>query len=126
MMICLCLEYQSLDVVALKNYSNRVVYPFGDSLSDVGNNIATFPGQFANAKLSPNGVQFPMHPVDCFCVSKVLVDFLAFGMRRRPLYPILRGISSDFTHGVSFAASARLSIGWIQRISHSILSECAT
>ena len=126
MMICLCLEFQSSDAVALKNCSNRVVYAFGDSLSDVGNSIAAFPGQFANAELSPNGVQFPMHPADCFCDGKVLVDFLAFGVRRRPIYPVLRGTSPDFTYGVSFAASARLSTGWIRRISHSVLSGCAT
>jgi len=100
---------------ALRNCSYPAVYSFGDSLSDVGNSIAAFPLHFANAELSPNGNLFPMHPADRYCDGKLLVDFLAFGVRRRPIYPVLRGTGADFTYGVSFAASgatARPSTGW--------------
>lgn len=101
--------------VTVKNCSYPAVYSFGDSLSDVGNSIAAFPVQFANAELPPNGILFPTHAADRFCDGKLLIDFLAFGVRRRPIYPVLRGISPDFTYGVSFAASggtARASSTW--------------
>jgi hypothetical protein len=80
------------------------VYAFGDGLTDVGNAIAAFPEIFANAELDPNGVEFPMHPADRFCDGKLTVDFLAFGVRRRPIYPVLRGTSPDFRYGTNFAA----------------------
>jgi hypothetical protein len=34
-----------------------------------------------------------------------LVMSAAFGVRRRPIYPVLRGTGSDFTYGTNFAAS---------------------
>lgn len=110
-----CMIQSSKAQTVLENCSYPAVYSFGDSLSDVGNSIAAFPGQFANAELSPNGILFPTHPADRYCDGKLLVDFLAFGVRRRPIYPVLRGTSPDFTYGVSFAASgatARPSRGW--------------
>jgi alpha-L-fucosidase len=30
--------------------------------------------------------------------------FAAFGVRRRPIYPVLRGTAGDFTYGTNFAA----------------------
>uniref|UniRef100_A0A7I4BN57 GDSL esterase/lipase n=1 Tax=Physcomitrium patens TaxID=3218 RepID=A0A7I4BN57_PHYPA len=88
----------------LPNCSYPAVYAFGDGLTDVGNAIAAFPEKFAHAELDPNGIEFPMHPADRFCDGKLLVDFLAFGVRRRPIYPVLRGTSPDFRYGTNFAA----------------------
>jgi alpha-L-fucosidase len=90
---------------ALPNCSFPAVYAFGDSLTDVGNAIAAFPEKFAHSELDPYGVEFPMHPADRFTDGKLFIDFLAFGVRRRPIYPVLRGTGSDFTYGTNFAAS---------------------
>jgi len=80
------------------------IFAFGDSLSDTGNGIAAFPELFANAELDPNGQEFPMHAADRYTDGKLLLDFLAFGVRRRPIYPVLRGTGGDFTFGTNFAS----------------------
>ncbi|KAG0564188.1 hypothetical protein KC19_8G090500 [Ceratodon purpureus] len=89
---------------ALPNCSYPGVFAFGDSLSDTGNSIAAFPEKFANAELDPNGILFPTHAADRYTDGKLLLDFLAFGVRRRPIYPVLRGTGGDFTFGTNFAA----------------------
>jgi hypothetical protein len=45
-----------------------------------------------------------MHAADRYTDGKLLLDFLAFGVRRRPIYPVLRGTGGDFTFGTNFAA----------------------
>lgn len=73
---CLVLWNCVLLAQAVKNCSYPAIYNFGDSLSDVGNAIAAFPEQFANAELSPNGIYFPMHAADRYCDGKLLCDFI--------------------------------------------------
>jgi hypothetical protein len=73
---CLLLWNCVLLAQAVKNCSYPAIYNFGDSLSDVGNAIAAFPEQFANAELSPNGIYFPMHAADRYCDGKLLCDFI--------------------------------------------------
>lgn len=104
---CCLLSLQSLFLLTsaqLPNCSYPAVYAFGDSLSDTGNSIAAFPEKFANAEQDPNGLEFPMHAADRYTDGKLVVDFLAFGVRRRPIYPVLRGTGGDFTYGTNFAA----------------------
>ncbi|CAM6067227.1 unnamed protein product [Sphagnum tenellum] len=81
------------------------VYAFGDSLTDVGNGIASFPNQFIRSESVPYGLQFPHHAADRFCDGRLLVDFLAFGVGLSPIYAYLRGFAADFSNGVNFAAS---------------------
>lgn len=56
--------------------SYQGVYAFGDSLTDVGNGIASFPNQFIRSESVPYGLQFPHHAADRFCDGRLLVDFL--------------------------------------------------
>lgn len=113
-----CCMIQTADAqlqTGLKNCSFPAVYAFGDSLTDTGNAIAAFPDQFASAELAPNGWSFPKHPADRYCDGKLLIDFLAFGVRRRPIYASLRSVAPDLQYGVNFAASgatARTSTTW--------------
>ncbi|KAG0627096.1 hypothetical protein M758_2G173600 [Ceratodon purpureus] len=102
--ICI-LQLASANEAALPECNFPAVYAFGDSLTDNGNAIAAFPDQFANAELDPNGVEFPMHAADRYSDGKLVVDFLAFGVRQKPIYPVLRGTAGDFTFGTNFAAS---------------------
>jgi hypothetical protein len=88
----------------LPNCSYPAIYGFGDSLTDVGNGIAAFPEKFKHAEIDPYGIQFPMHAADRYTDGKMFIDFLAFGVRRRPNYAILRGTAGDFTYGSNFAA----------------------
>jgi alpha-L-fucosidase len=89
----------------LPNCSFPAVYAFGDSLTDVGNAIAAFPEKFAHSELNPYGVEFPQHPADRYSDGKLFIDFLAFGVRRRPIYAVLRATGADYTYGTNFAAS---------------------
>ncbi|KAG0631128.1 hypothetical protein M758_1G229400 [Ceratodon purpureus] len=102
--LCFVSQVTKAQAATLPNCSYPGVFSFGDSLSDVGNSIAAFPEQFAHAELDPNGHIFPQHAADRFTDGKLLVDFLAFGVRRRPIYPVLRGTAGDFTYGTCFAA----------------------
>lgn len=100
----------------LRNCSYPAVYGFGDSLSDTGNSIAAFPDKFVNAARDPNGAVYPTHAADRFSDGKQLFDYLAFGVRSRPIYPVLRGTAADFTVGTNFAAagaSARKVKVWV-------------
>lgn len=89
----------------LPNCSFPAVYAFGDSLTDVGNAIAAFPEKFASSESSPYGAQFPMHAADRYSDGKLFIDYMAFGVRRRPIYAMLRSTGGDFTYGTNFAAS---------------------
>ncbi|XP_024360447.1 GDSL esterase/lipase At4g01130 isoform X1 [Physcomitrium patens] len=64
---------------ALPNCSYPAVYSFGDSLSDVGNSITTFPDKFALSELDPFEVEYPMHADDRLSDGKLLVDFIGDG-----------------------------------------------
>ncbi|XP_024359742.1 GDSL esterase/lipase At4g01130 isoform X2 [Physcomitrium patens] len=101
----------------LKNCTCSAVYSFGDSLTDNGNGIATFPDQFIDSETNPNGFNFPHHAADRYCDGRLLVDYVAFGMGRKPNYAILRSIAADFTYGANFAvagATARNNTEWVQ------------
>lgn len=100
----LCVARLAAAGEARPDCSFPAVYAFGDSLSDTGNSIAAFPDQFANAELDPQGLEFPMHAADRYTDGKLLLDFLAFGVRLRPIYPVLRGTAGDFSSGTNFAA----------------------
>ncbi|XP_024360448.1 GDSL esterase/lipase At5g14450 isoform X2 [Physcomitrium patens] len=100
---------------ALPNCSYPAVYSFGDSLSDVGNSITTFPDKFALSELDPFEVEYPMHADDRLSDGKLLVDFIEFGVGGSPNFPWLRSIAVDFEFGTNFASaggSARNSTGW--------------
>jgi hypothetical protein len=103
--LLLCTLHLVSAQTALPNCSYPAVYGFGDSLTDVGNAIAAFPEKFQHCEEDPYGVTFPMHAADRFTDGKMFVDFLAFGVRRRPTYAALRGTAGDFTYGTNFAAS---------------------
>lgn len=98
---CLLLWNCVLLAQAVKNCSYPAIYNFGDSLSDVGNAIAAFPEQFANAELSPNGIYFPMHAADRYCDGKLLCDFIGKLIKQPAPTPHMR-----FSH---FSACRRLS-----------------
>lgn len=108
LMLCLlhCCSLSAAQLNAtLPNCTFPALYAFGDSLTDTGNAIAAYPGKFGNSEIDPYGVEFPMHPADRFSDGKLLIDFLAFGVRRRPIYAVLRGTGGDFTYGTNFAVS---------------------
>lgn len=90
---------------SLPNCTFPAVYAFGDSLTDVGNAIATYPEKFQHSELDPYGVEFPQHPADRYSDGKLFIDFLAFGVRRRPIYAFMRSTGGDFTYGTNFAVS---------------------
>jgi hypothetical protein len=102
-LLAFCALFQ-LTAAALPNCSYPGIFAFGDSLTDTGNSIAAFPELFKDAELDPNGQEFPMHAADRYTDGKLLLDFLAFGVRRRPIYPVLRGTGAPFTFGTNFAA----------------------
>ncbi|CAK9220931.1 unnamed protein product [Sphagnum troendelagicum] len=92
-------------IATLPNCSYPSVYAFGDSMTDTGNGIAGFPDEFISSESDPNGILFPQHAADRYCDGRLLIDFLAFGVRRRPIYAYLRAFAGDFTYGVNFATS---------------------
>lgn len=104
LLVCALFQVAVAESSSLPLCNSAGVFAFGDSLTDTGNGIAAFPDQFANAELPPNGQQFPMHSANRYSDGKLLIDFLAFGVRRRPIYPVLRGIAGDFRYGTNFAA----------------------
>nr|PNR33395.1 hypothetical protein PHYPA_025339 [Physcomitrium patens] len=81
------------------------MYGFGDSLTDVTNSNSAFPDKFQRSEMDPYDVTFPMHAADRYTDGKMFIDFLAFGVRMRPNYAILRSTARDFTYGSNFAAS---------------------
>ncbi|KAK3223464.1 hypothetical protein Dsin_010489 [Dipteronia sinensis] len=76
------------------------IFNFGDSNSDTGGLAALF-GQFP----PPHGVPFFGAPAGRYCDGRLVIDFIAEGLRFPYLSAYLDSVGSDFAHGANFATA---------------------
>ncbi|EFJ19610.1 hypothetical protein SELMODRAFT_110185 [Selaginella moellendorffii] len=84
---------------------HRVVFQFGDSLSDAGNSLLAFPGLNGSGILGlpPYGETFFKRATGRVTDGRLIIDFLASGMGVPFLDPYLDKASANFVYGANFA-----------------------
>ncbi|KAJ0544876.1 putative alpha-L-fucosidase [Helianthus annuus] len=103
--ICKLLVYVTLlllpvSILSLPECNFPAVFNFGDSNSDTGALVAMF-GQAAARP--PNGETFFGSPAGRVCDGRLLIDFIAEGLKVPYLSPFLDSMGTNFSHGANFA-----------------------